>query len=59
MTLQVYGRTEYDQPLVEQGVAEDGADVRAAYSGPLVEMVGFPQGAVQWIIRDGERLDDD
>jgi hypothetical protein len=59
MTLRVYGRTEYDQPLVEQGVAEDSADVRLAYSGEWVEMVAFAEDAVHWIIRDGERVDDD
>lgn len=58
MTLRVYGRTEYDQPLVEQGVAEDGADVRAEYGGDWVEMVAFPEDAAYWIIRDGERVDD-
>jgi len=58
MTLRVYGRTEYDEPLVEQGVAEDGADVRTEYGGDWVEMVAFPEDAAHWIIRDGERVDD-
>jgi hypothetical protein len=59
MTLRVYGRTEYAEPLVELGTAEADSDVRAAYEGEWVELVAFPDEAIQWIIRDGERVDDD
>ena len=58
MTLRVYGRTEYAEPLVELGTADDGTDVRAAYEGEWVELVAFPDDAIQWIIRDGQDLDD-
>jgi hypothetical protein len=59
VTLRIYGRTEYAEPLVEFGTAEDGSDVRAAYAGEWVELVAFPERAIQWIIRDGEDVDDD
>lgn len=58
MTLRVYGRTEYAEPLVELGTAEDGSDVRSAYDGEWVELVTFPEEAIHWIMRDGEELDD-
>jgi hypothetical protein len=58
--LQVYGRTEYAEPLVELGTADvdDMAAVRAAYGGEWVELVAFPEDAVQWIVRDGREVDD-
>jgi hypothetical protein len=58
--LQVYGRTEYAEPLVELGTvdADDAAGVRAAYDGEWVELVAFPEEAVHWIIRDGREVDD-
>lgn len=59
MTLRVYGRTEYAEPLVELGGAEAGSDVRGVYEGEWVELVAFPEEAIHWIIRDGERIDDD
>jgi hypothetical protein len=57
--LQVYGRTEYAEPLVELGTvdADDAAEVRAAYDGEWVELVAFPEDAVHWIIRDGREVD--
>ena len=59
MTLRVFGRTEYAEPLVELGTAEDGSDVRGAFDDEWVELVAFPEQAVHWIIRDGERVDDE
>jgi hypothetical protein len=60
VTLLVYGRKEYSEPLVELGTATDDADVRTAYGGgEWVELVALPAEAVHWIIRDGERVDDD
>ena len=58
MTLRVYGRTEYAEPLVELGTSEDDSDVRDVYDGEWVELVAFPEDAVQWIIRDGDEVDD-
>jgi hypothetical protein len=58
MTLRVYGRTEYAEPLVELGTADDGSDVRDAYEGQWVELIAFPDAAIQWIIRDGDVVDD-
>ena len=52
--LLVFGRTEYAEPLTEQGVAAMGDDVLATHPGPWVELVTFPRSAVYWIIRDGE-----
>jgi hypothetical protein len=52
--LLVFGRTEYAEPLTEQGAVAAGEDVRARYPGAWVELVVFPREAVQWIIRDGE-----
>ena len=59
MTLRVFGRTEYAEPLVELGTAEDESDVRRAFEDDWVELVAFPEHAVQWIVRDGERVDDE
>jgi hypothetical protein len=61
MTLHVYGRTEYAEPLVELGTVEvhDATDVRTAYDGEWVELVAFPEHAIHWIIRDGREVDDD
>jgi hypothetical protein len=58
VTLRVYGRTEYAEPLVELGTVDDSSDVRSAYDGEWVELVAFPEEAIHWIIRDGEELDD-
>jgi hypothetical protein len=58
MTLRVYGRTEYAEPLVELGTADDGSAVLAAYQEDWVELVTFPEDSIQWIIRDGEQVDD-
>jgi hypothetical protein len=59
MTLLVYGRTEYAEPLVQVGTAEDESDVLAAYEREWIELVSFPEDAVHWIVRDGEDVDDD
>ena len=59
----VYGRTEYAEPLSEQGLLEDpGADevaehVRAAFADEWVELLVFPAGAAHWIVRDGEEVE--
>jgi hypothetical protein len=60
MTLRVYGRTEYAEPLVELGTVDVDAatDVRGAYEGAWVELVAFPDHAIHWIIRDGLEVDD-
>jgi hypothetical protein len=58
MTLRVYGRTEYAEPLVELGTADEASDVRAGYDGEWVELVAFPENAMHWIIRDGEEVAD-
>ena len=58
MTLYVFGRTDYAEPLVELGTVDDAADVRAAYDGEWVELVAFREAAIHWIIRDGEDVDD-
>lgn len=59
MTLRVYGRTEYAEPLVEVGTVGDGSDVRAAFEGEWVELVALPDKAIHWVIRDGQEIDDD
>ncbi len=59
MTVRVYGRTEYAEPLVELGAADVDSDVRGAYEGEWVELVAFPEEAIHWVVRDGERVDDD
>jgi hypothetical protein len=59
MTVRVFGRTEYAEPLVELGAAEDDSDVRGAYEGDWVELVSFPENAIHWVIREGERVEDD
>ena len=58
MTQRVYGRTEYAEPLVEYGMIEDDDDPRAAFDGDWVELVAVPEEAIQWIIRDGNEVDD-
>ena len=59
MTRLVYGRTEYAEPLVEVGTADDANDVRAAFAGRWVELVAIPDDAVHWIVRDGEEVEDE
>jgi hypothetical protein len=59
MTVRVYGRTQYAEPLLEVGIADEGGDVRAFFDGEWVELVAVPDEAVHWIIRDGDRVDDD
>jgi hypothetical protein len=59
MTLRVYGRTEYAEPLVELGTLDDRADPRAAYAGEWVELVTFPEDAIHWIVREGRMVDDE
>jgi hypothetical protein len=58
MTIRVYGRTEYAEPLVELGTVDDGTDVRAAYDGEWVELVAVPDAAIHWVIRGGIQVDD-
>jgi hypothetical protein len=59
VTVRVYGRTEYAEPLLEVGSLEQRRDVRAAFDGEWVELVAVPDEAIHWIIRDGDRVDDD
>ena len=56
MTLRVYGRTEYAEPLTEIATAEDGTDLDAEFAGEWVELVAFAEDAIQWIIRDGVQV---
>jgi hypothetical protein len=56
LTVRVYGRTEYAEPLVELGSARDEDDVRGAHGGDWLELVAFPEAAIHWIIRDGETV---
>ena len=57
MTLRVFGRSEYAEPLVELGVVDPDRDVRAAFDAEWVELVTFSDEAIHWIIRDGEEVD--
>lgn len=57
MTLRVYGRTEYAEPLTEIGTVEAGADLLAEFPGEWVELVAFPDHAIRWIIRGGVTVD--
>jgi hypothetical protein len=58
LTVRVYGRTEYAEPLVELGSARDDGDVGAAHGADWLELVAFPEAAIHWIIRDGETVVD-
>jgi hypothetical protein len=58
MTVHVYGRTEYAEPLAQLGTVDDATDVRTAYEGEWVELVAIPEHAIHWIIRDGREIDD-
>jgi len=58
VTLRIYGRSEYAEPLTELGIVGDDTDVRAAYEGEWVELVALPEDAIHWIIRDGREVDD-
>ena len=59
----VYGRTEYAEPLAEQGLLTDpeagevAERVAAAFGGEWVELVAFPASAAHWILRDGEEVE--
>jgi hypothetical protein len=57
VTLCVYGRTEYAEPLTEVGTVEDGTDPLAQFTGEWVELVAFPERAIHWIVRDGVEVD--
>jgi hypothetical protein len=58
MTLLVFGRTQYAEPLVELGTADDDSDVLEEYPDGWVELVSFPEDAIHWIVRDGRDVDD-
>jgi hypothetical protein len=58
VTRRVYGRTDYAEPLVELGTADDATDVRVAYDGEWIELVAFPEDVIHWIIRGGQEVDD-
>jgi hypothetical protein len=55
--LLVFGRTEYEEPLTEQGTAAEGDDALKTHPGTWVELVVFPRDAVHWIVRDGEDVE--
>jgi hypothetical protein len=55
MTICVFGRTEYAEPLVDIGTIEDDADPTVAFPADWVELVMFRQDEIHWIIRDGAR----
>jgi hypothetical protein len=57
VTVRVYGRTAYAEPLTEVGIVDDGADVLAGFPGDWVELVTFPESAIRWIIADGAEVD--
>ena len=57
MTVRVYGRTEYAEPLTEIGAAEDEADIVAGFPAEWVELITFPERAIRWIVRDGVEVD--
>ena len=56
MTVRVYGRTEYAEPLVQLGKTDD-EDVRHAFPGEWVELVTFPEERVVWIVRDEQEVE--
>jgi hypothetical protein len=57
VTLRVYGRTEYAEPLTEVGTVEGGTDPLAVFQGEWVELVAFPEHAIHWIVREGVEVD--
>ena len=59
MRLRVFGRTEYAEPLVEVGTAAAEDDARTTFEDDWVELVSFPEDAIHWIVRDGDRVDDE
>ena len=59
MSRRAFGRTAYEEPLVELGPVEDGEDVLTAFPQEWVELVTIPESAMHWIIRDGEEVEDE
>lgn len=59
MTVRVYGRTEYAEPLVELGSAIDDRDALAKFDTQWLEVIVFPEDAIHWIIRDGQVVEDE
>jgi hypothetical protein len=57
VTVLVYGRTEYAEPLEAVGSLEEGADARAAFPGDWVELVLIPEADIHWIVRDGKEVE--
>jgi hypothetical protein len=55
VTLRVYGRTEYAEPLTERSSVATLDDMP---TGEWVELVAIPEEAIHWIVRDGEDADD-
>lgn len=58
----VFGRTEYAEPLRQQGTlaavaAEAPALAQREYGDAWVELTLVPQAAVRWIFRPGEKDD--
>jgi hypothetical protein len=58
VTVHVYGRSEYAEPLVHVGVVGEVRRARETYPGNWVELVAFPEQSIHWIIRDGRTVDD-
>jgi hypothetical protein len=59
VTLRVFGRTEYAEPLTEVGTVEEGANLLSEFPGEWVELVAIPELAIHWIIHDGVEVDAD
>ena len=57
MSVRVFGRSEYSEPLVELGSTGESDDAEAIYSGDWVELVSFAEDAIHWIVREGEDVD--
>jgi hypothetical protein len=57
VTLVVYGRTSYAEPLEEVGLIAEGEDAGTAFPRDWVELVVIPERDVCWIVRDGKEVE--
>jgi hypothetical protein len=57
VTMLVYGRAAYAEPLEQVGTIEEDEDVRDAFPGDWVELVLVPEREVFWIVRDGKEVE--
>jgi hypothetical protein len=57
LTLLVYGRTAYEEPLEAVGSVEEGEDPRGAFPRDWVELVVIPESEIRWIVRDGKEVE--